>query len=152
MQSTWAWRLPSALQGLFSIIAVAILFIVPESPRWLAVQDRTDEALEVVAIMHSNGDTTHPEARNAFQEIIDGIEFDKNVRRRTAVKEVVKTPDLRMRLILVVSASVCAMLSGNNIVSFYLGDMLTQAGITESDTQLEIVRSQSSSFIPHMRY
>lgn len=32
---------------------------------------------------------------------------------------------------------------GNNIISYYLGTMLTQAGIPNSKTQLEIVRPQS---------
>lgn len=139
MESTWAWRLPSALQGLFSVLAFFVLFVVPESPRWLAMQDRTEEALQVVALMNSNGDATSPDTLAAYEEILNGIEFEKTEGRQASLKHIVKTPDLRFRMILVVSASVCAMLSGNNVVSFYLGDMLNNAGITDSDTQLEIV-------------
>lgn len=143
LASTWAWRIPSALQGFFSIIAIIILFVVPESPRWLARQERTEEALEVVALFQADGDATHPDTLLAWQEIMDGIEFDKAEGRQATFKQVVRTPDMRMRLVLVASASVCAMLSGNNIVSFYLGDMLTQAGIPDSNTQMEIVRPHS---------
>jgi MFS family permease len=143
MSSTWAWRLPSALQGLFSIIALCFLFVVPESPRWLARQDRCEEALHVIALMNSDGDLTHPDTVAAYQEILDAMEFERTEGRQVSVQHIAKTPDLRMRLILVVSASVCAMLSGNNIVSFYLGDMLNNAGITDSKTQLEIVRHTS---------
>ncbi|KAH8660365.1 MFS sugar transporter-like protein [Xylariales sp. PMI_506] len=138
LNSTWAWRIPSALQALFSIIAFFVLFVVPESPRWLAMQDRTEEALEVVALMNSDGDTTNSDTLLAFQEIMDGIEYERTDGRQVSLKHIAKTPDLRMRLILVLSASVCAMLSGNNVVSFYLGDMLDNAGITDSNTQLEI--------------
>jgi hypothetical protein len=113
--------------------------VVPESPRWLAMQDRNEEALQVVALLHSNGDTSHPDTLAAYQEILDGIEFERTGGRQVSLKHIVKTPDLRMRLILVISASVCAMLSGNNIVSFYLGDLLDNAGITDSNTQLQIV-------------
>ncbi len=30
MQSTWAWRLPSLVQGVFSIICIVMLFFTPE--------------------------------------------------------------------------------------------------------------------------
>lgn len=113
--------------------------VVPESPRWLAMQDRNKEALQVIALLHSDGETSHPDALAAYQEILDRIEFERTGGRQISLKHIVKTPDLRMRLILVVSASVCAMLSGNNIVSFYLGDLLNNAGITDSNTQLQIV-------------
>lgn len=103
------------------------------------MQDRTEEALQVVALMNSNGDATSPDTLAAYEEILNGIEFEKTEGRQASLKHIVKTPDLRFRMILVVSASVCAMLSGNNVVSFYLGDMLNNAGITDSDTQLEIV-------------
>lgn len=139
--STWIWRIPSALQGFFSIVAVVVLVFVPESPRWLAMNDRADEALAVVALMHADGDVDHPETRAAWREIQDAIEFEKtDAARQATLRQIFGQKDLRMRLILVVSASVCAMLSGNNIVSFYLSDMLDRAGITNSNTQLEIVR------------
>ncbi|OKL57944.1 hypothetical protein UA08_06398 [Talaromyces atroroseus] len=44
----------------------------------------------------------------------------------------------RKRLLLVVSVAVLAMSSGNNLVTFYLGDILDNAGITNSTTQLKI--------------
>lgn len=53
--------------------------------------------------------------------------------------EIVRTSNSRKRLILVVSVAVISMLSGNNIVSFYLGDMLTTAGLYNSHVQLQIV-------------
>lgn len=103
------------------------------------MQDRPEEALEVVALMNSDSDLTHPDTLHAFREILDGIEYERTDGRQVSLKHIATTPDLRMRLILVLSASVCAMLSGNNVVSFYLGSMLTNAGITDTNTQLQIV-------------
>jgi MFS family permease len=141
MQSTWAWRIPSAVQGVFSLVAILVLLVVPESPRWLAMNGREDEALAVVALMHADGDEDHPETLSAWQEIRKGIALEKlEGAKQATIGQIFSDKDLRMRLLLVVSASVCAMLSGNNIVSFYLGDMLDKAGITDSNTQLEIVR------------
>lgn len=116
-----------------------MLFFVPESPRWLAAQGRREEALDVIAIMYSNGDASHPDTLKACQDISYAIDYERNIEEKTTFKKIVTTPDLRFRLVLVASASVCAMLSGNNVVSFYFGDMLSHAGITDSNTQLQIV-------------
>jgi len=56
MASTWAWRLPSAMQGFFSVLCLVILPFIPESPRWLVHKGRHAEALESIALAYSNGD------------------------------------------------------------------------------------------------
>lgn len=43
-----AWRTPIALQMVFAIIVVFLLFGLPESPRWLCKQGREEEAIEVL--------------------------------------------------------------------------------------------------------
>lgn len=77
MESTWAWRLPSLLQCIFSILCIAILFFTPESPRWLQSQGRTDEALVALAQTHSNGDPGDPKVQYHLREIIDTLQFEK---------------------------------------------------------------------------
>lgn len=49
-----------------------------------------------------------------------------------------KTPNARKRMSLVISVAVFSMVSGNNVVTYYLGNMLDHAGITDTKTQLEI--------------
>jgi hypothetical protein len=117
---------------------LCVLQFVPESPRWLAIQGRTKEAKDVIALLYSDGNINDPRAEAAYEEIVAGMEFEKNYEQAN-LTQIAKTPDLRMRVLLVASCSLCAMLSGNNIVSFYLGTMLDGAGITNSNTQLEIV-------------
>ncbi|KAF1352266.1 MFS sugar transporter-like protein [Delphinella strobiligena] len=136
MDSTWAWRLPSGIQGIFSIICIALLPFVPESPR-CAYQDRLDEAIGAVAITHSDGERNDSVTLVQFQEIIDTLGREKSI-ATLGVKETFRTPVNRRRLMLAISVAVFTMLSGNNIVSYYLGNMLTQAGITNTTTQLEI--------------
>lgn len=137
MESTWAWRLPSIIQGLFSILCLAILPFVPESPRWLQSQGRGDEALLAVAQTNANGDITDATVIVQYREIEDTILFEKEYESAPVVKQLT-SPSVRKRLFLVCTVAVFSMLSGNNIISYYLGGMLTQAGITDTTTQLEI--------------
>ncbi|RDW84837.1 hypothetical protein BP6252_02427 [Coleophoma cylindrospora] len=138
MASTWAWRLPSALQGVFSIICILILPFIPESPRWLIYQGRNEEAKKIIAYTSCDGDENNPIVLVQYKEMVDTLEFEKNTGETLSMMEIVKTPSARKRTMLACSVAVCTMLSGNNIISYYLGTMLDNAGITNSTTQLEI--------------
>merc|ERR1711939_1250936 len=73
-----------------------------------------------------------------YQEIIDTLAWEKEQGETLSLLQTVKTPSARKRMMLSLSVAVFTMLSGNNIISYYLGTMLTNAGITDSTTQLEI--------------
>ncbi|KAF8155794.1 MFS sugar transporter-like protein [Crassisporium funariophilum] len=138
MNSTWAWRIPSAIQGVFSILCIVIIPFIPESPRWLVYQNKHEEALNVVAYMYADGDREDTLVTAQYQEILDTIEYEKNVGVTLSMKELVKTPSARKRVTLAVSAAVFSTIAGNVIASYYLGTMLNNAGITNTTTQLEI--------------
>ena len=53
--SSFAWRWPIAFQGVFLVIILVTLPFLPESPRWLAQNDRIDEAVEVFARLEGKG-------------------------------------------------------------------------------------------------
>ncbi|KAJ7231682.1 sugar transporter [Mycena haematopus] len=111
--STWAWRFPSAIQGVFSIMCIVILPFIPESPRWLAYQNRPEDALRVVALMHANGDVNDPVVLAQYKEIIDTIDYEKNVAEPLSLRQMVKTPSARKRLILCTSVAVFSTVAGN---------------------------------------
>ncbi|KAL1626784.1 Solute carrier 2, facilitated glucose transporter member 1 [Neofusicoccum ribis] len=105
--------------------------------QWLIYQNRMDEALHALALTHSNGDQTDAATLVEFKSISDTLKWEKECGEMT-VKEIVRTPSRRKRLMLAISVAVFSMLSGNNIVSYYLGTMLDGAGVTDTTTQLEI--------------
>jgi hypothetical protein len=43
-----AWRTPIALQLIFAIAVIFLVWGLPESPRWLAARGREEEAIEVL--------------------------------------------------------------------------------------------------------
>lgn len=117
--------------------AVIVLFI-PESPRWLVGHDRHAEALEVLAIVNAGGDVNDPVVQLQYREITDTITFEKNEGRQLTLAEAFSGSANRKRLFLAATFSAVVMLPGTNIITYYFGTMLDQAGITDPTTQLEI--------------
>lgn len=140
--TTWAWRLPSLLQFLPSAFCIIILPFMPESPRWLAYQDRPDDALEVLAVAHAWGDQTDAVVLTEYQEILQTLAFEKKAGSVSPL-ETVRTPGNRLRLMLMLSVAILSMTPGNNVVTYYLGTILTEAGVTNTNTQLQVRKNYS---------
>ncbi len=51
----WAWRIPSLVQAVPSLLQLTFIWWVPESPRWLLSKDRADEAFDILAHYHAEG-------------------------------------------------------------------------------------------------
>ena len=65
----WAWRLPSLLQAAPSFVQVCLVFLLPESPRWLMSRGEDDKAFNILAKYHANGDHKDPHVIFEFNEI-----------------------------------------------------------------------------------
>lgn len=160
---SWSWRLPCLMMSMWSCICVCVLFATPESPRWLVCSavpllnqysrrvpsthqstsqvyhGREDEALKVLASIYADGDESNPVVQQQHAEILEKLAWEREVGKTLSYKEIVRTPSSRKRMTLALSVAVIAMLSGNNIVSYYLGDMLTAAGVYDNEIKLQIV-------------
>lgn len=70
--SSAAWRVPVALQIVFAVPAIVMLLALPESPRWLILTGREQEALTVLAALN-DGEADAFETRDEFLQIKDAI-------------------------------------------------------------------------------
>lgn len=114
--STWAWRAPSLLQAFPPLLVLPIILALPESPRWLIFNDRSDEALQVLAKI--NGADIHDAGVQVqFQEIVDTLNYEKAEGRSLGFREIVRTAANRKRLSLTVSVACITMLTGSNVVT-----------------------------------
>lgn len=118
MNSTWAWRIPSAVQGVFSVICIIIIPFIPESPRWLIYQNQHEEALKVIAYMYADGDRENPLVMAQFKEIADTIDYEKASGETLSMMQLVKTPSARKRVTLAISAAVFSTIAGKNLFAF----------------------------------
>lgn len=67
-----AWRVPIAFQIVFAVVAFVALMVLPESPRWLILTGREQEALVVLSALNDE-DIEGPEIRDEFLQIKDAI-------------------------------------------------------------------------------
>ncbi|PVH76940.1 sugar transporter [Cadophora sp. DSE1049] len=70
-----AFRVPWGLQMIPAIILLFGLLILPESPRWLAKHGKWEDAEQVLAITHGNGDKNAKVVVRELKEIRDEVEF-----------------------------------------------------------------------------
>ncbi|KAK3671341.1 hypothetical protein LTR78_008801 [Recurvomyces mirabilis] len=136
-QSTWAWRAPSIFQGIFSILCIAVLPFVPESPRWLVRQGLMEEARVSVAQANANGNLDAPVVLAVYKEIVDTLKWEKEEGETMTFTQIIKNPTARRRLLIGMSPGPFSCIAGNIIASYYLGAELTTAGITDTTAQLE---------------
>jgi len=144
IDGTASWRIPSALQGLPSLIQLIFVWFVPESPRWLISKGRNDEGMAVLARYHGEGDATDPLVQAEYQEIITALnaETENGSSMIRGVIELCKTPGNRKRLMIMVWAAICSQMSGNAFVSYYLSPILTSVGL-KSDLEQTLINATS---------
>ncbi|KAF7291133.1 Lactose permease [Mycena indigotica] len=138
INSTWSWRVPSALQALPSVLQVLLVWFVPESPRYLVSKGRETEALKTLAYYHADSNEDDPLVRYEFEEIKSAIEFDKTVAQNIGWHAFISSPGNRKRVRIIVAIAFFSQWSGNGLVSYYLNKVLDQMSITNPTTQLLI--------------
>lgn len=135
--SNWSWRIPSIVQGFFPLVQGILIYLVPESPRYLISKGRNDEARKILLKYHAGNDENVGGALVDFEmsEIELAIEQEK-LADKFSYTAFFKTPGNRKRLFLLAWVAVCMQLSGNGLVSYYLSKVLASIGITSTSQQL----------------
>lgn len=134
-----AWRWMFWMQAIPSAIFLLLLLTIPESPRYLVVKGRRDEALAVLTRLYGEA-----EARNKLVEIGASLAEDHH---RPSLKDLVNkhTGKIRPIVWIGVGLAVFQQLVGINVV-FYYGAVLWQAvGFSENDALLINVLSGALS-------
>ncbi|CAN8105132.1 unnamed protein product [Discula destructiva] len=132
-EGTWAWRLPSLLQGVWGLSCLLILPWMPESPRWLIDMGRRDEALTVLARINSDGDESNDLVRLQFCEICDTICFERSP---MPWRLIFKNRGSKKRLIIAATCAFFAMIQGHQLAQYQLGRVLSHAGLTNDQTKM----------------
>lgn len=103
MDSSLSWRLPLIIQVVPSSIVILFCLFLPESPRWLIANDRTEEAQKILTKYHASGDPTHPLVAYEIVEMRESIKLEASDKRWYDYSELWNSRSNRYRTFLVIS-------------------------------------------------
>jgi len=122
MFDTHNWRWMLGLEMLPAVLYFCGLFFVPESPRWLLLNGREEEAGKILA--HALGEA---EARKELDEIHASLAKDAG-KEKVSVMELF-TPAMKLVLTVGIVVAVIQQATGINAVFFYAPMIFEQSGI-----------------------
>jgi MFS family permease len=118
----WNWRWMLGVEALPAVFYFLALYLVPESPRWLAMHGRDEEAREILTRV------TNPEQAAAdlaaVHESIDAAAGE----RRAPLRELFR-PAMRLVMTIGISVAILQQITGINSVFFYAPMIFEQSGI-----------------------
>ncbi|KAM5369044.1 hypothetical protein ACJZ2D_009139 [Fusarium nematophilum] len=135
--TNWAWRIPSLLQICPSLLQIATVFLLPESPRFLVSKDRVEDAAAVLVKYHAEGDADSHLVKAEIVQIRETIRTEMEVSKQSWL-ELVSTPGMRRRVLVTVFIGLFTQLSGNTLISYYSGILFNMMGYTSNYAKTRI--------------
>jgi sugar porter (SP) family MFS transporter len=117
----WNWRWMLGVEAVPAIVYFFALFTVPESPRWLIMREREDEALEVMR--RSVGDEAEVVLSEVKEALVAEAAEDKGTFRELF------QPAMKLVLTIGISVAILQQITGINSVFFYAPMIFEQSGI-----------------------
>lgn len=135
INNTWSWRVPSLLQGLPSIFQMALIWFIPESPRWLINNGRVEEARRFFSKHHCAGDETDPLVEFEMQEVQTAIQLEREAAKGSTWASLFKGRGNLKRMRVIIAIAFFSQWSGNGLVSYYLNSVLISVGVANAETR-----------------
>lgn len=117
---TWRWML--GLECLPAIFFFFAMFFVPESPRWLLTNNRTDEAIDTLSKIYGKA-----KVETVVSDILSNIKED-NTSEKTPLSELFK-PAMKLVLTIGIVVGILQQITGINAIFFYAPTIFEQSGI-----------------------
>ena len=118
----WNWRWMLGIEALPAVLYFLALTIIPESPRWLAMQGRTDDALEVLERISGS-----EQARSDLESVRISLQSDAQ-KEGASLSQLFK-PAMKLVMTIGISVAILQQITGINSVFFYAPMIFEQSGI-----------------------
>lgn len=137
--SPWSWRVPSFVQAAIPIIQMSLIWLIPESPRFLMAKGLESQAARVLAQCHANGgDERNPLVAFELAQIRHALNLEREYASGKSYLRCFSTPGNRQRMFTIIWIAVFSQWSGNGLVSYYFNSVLDRLGITQTRTKAAI--------------
>jgi len=128
----WGWRWMLLVEALPAVVYLLALLLVPESPRWLVMQGRDDEARAVVNRIRGS-----EQSEALLAQVHESLEAEKalgDVTYRTLLN-----PSLRLVLTIGLTVGILQQATGINAVFFYAPLIFEQTGVGTNASFMQAV-------------
>ncbi|KAK4554049.1 hypothetical protein LTR86_008890 [Recurvomyces mirabilis] len=143
----WSWRVPSLLQLVPSLLQIATVFLLPESPRWLVSQDRHQEAFAILSKYHAEGDSSSILVQGEMAQIQSTIKLEMEANKQSWL-DLLRTGGMRRRVFIAAFLGLFTQMSGNTLLSYYTNILFQMMGFTSAYAKTRInIANQCWSFI-----
>lgn len=116
------WSTASVLCGLFPLTAGIILYFAPESPTWLAAQNRTEECVNSFKWYRGIKLSTQSELDKMLAAQADK---DQTKSKMTMLKANIKKPEFYKPLVIMTVFFIMTQLTGVNVISAYTPEIMS---------------------------
>ncbi|EME42070.1 hypothetical protein DOTSEDRAFT_72985 [Dothistroma septosporum NZE10] len=127
LDSNASFRIPWGLQLIPAVVMLSCIPFMPRSPRWLASQDRWEEAHDVLALLHARSNHLDPLVLTELRQIKEKIFLERDY-GSTSWAELFKRRNI-MRTGAAVCTHLWSQFSGNNALMYYIVYIFQMAGI-----------------------
>ncbi|KAF2792329.1 general substrate transporter [Melanomma pulvis-pyrius CBS 109.77] len=130
---------PLAVQALPAVLLVGCMFLNKESPRFLAKQDRWEEATSVLSrIRHLPAD--HPYVQGELRDMSEQLEHERILIGGSTLKDLLREmftiPGNRKRVLISIGLMICQQMTGTNAINYYAPLIFNNLGIRGTATKL----------------
>lgn len=139
-----AWRFPLAFQIVFCLFILAFVMGLPESPRWLILKGREDEAREVIAAI-ANVEIDDKYVQNEFMAIKETAEEMSKGTFSDLIKRD-KNRSLHRTIIAYVN-QMFQQISGINLITYYAAKIYSNLGMSPFLSRLLAALNGTEYFI-----
>ncbi|KAG9200794.1 hypothetical protein G6514_006650 [Epicoccum nigrum] len=130
---------PLALQALPAVLLVGCMALNKESPRFLAKQDRWEEASAVLARVR-NLPASHEYVAAELKDIADQLEHERMLVAGASAKDLLKEmftiPGNRKRALLSIGLMICQQMTGTNAINYYAPQIFAALGLSGNEVKL----------------
>lgn len=134
----WSWRSLTFLQALPSLFVLAFIYWIPESPRYQVSKEKYEDAEDMLAKYHGNGNRKNETVAFEFREIKATLAMEFEAKKSSSYLDFIRTKGNRHRVILLVSMAMVAQYSGTNLFTNYANIIYQGAGIVDQDQKIYV--------------
>ncbi|KAJ2895530.1 hypothetical protein MKZ38_006380 [Zalerion maritima] len=135
LEGSAQFRIPLGIQMVPAVVLALLIFLFPESPRWLIDHGKNQEGLETLARLHAHGDSNNPWVQAEYEQIRESLAIEHDQEAKSYL-ELFRNRSSFRRLFLACALQASIQMTGVSAIQYFSVSIYAQIGI-DSDGALK---------------